>query len=140
MGKGELLEQLYAIKYSMERAQDRAAAKSKYDALQDILKRHRFAGHFIKRDIMAEMCQCYIYVESLNDRISEMEKRASAIMGILPSGLITSREYVDAAIDDVIMGRASSVEDVLFCYNQRRDVKRESFEVQRNQMEGRHGQ
>lgn len=122
----ELLKQLYALKHAMERRVDRNVAVSKYSLMENLIKKHPIKAFFLKKAIRKEMDILNERGISLDETIARLENESRDIIIALPSGLVSRREYVNAAIDDIVMGRATGVTGVAEMYKRRLQYYRKS--------------
>lgn len=126
MDKKELLEKLYMVKYHSERQHDYNIAEQEKKALDEFVKKHPVASLLIKRDIDRKKQRYADHQWLLEGVIDKLDKEAAGIEDLLPLMLRTESTYLDAAIDDLIMGRADNVEELIALFEKRQEMRMNS--------------
>ncbi len=126
MEKQTLLEQLYMVKYVHERRSEYAHMVSKCKMLESILKK-KWLGFGVRKDLKYRLQTCNENMRNMNSRINELNERSKDARAVLNSDLIQDAQYVNTAIDDLIMGRASDENGLNSLYTMRRNCYREDY-------------
>ena len=117
MDKDELLRELLNLKSAKILEEHKMGLDSLHGRLMDDarLSRNPFARHYMKHGLAKLDYDSWDY----GCRIREYLNACGKLQDMLPAGLSSCWKYIDYAIDDIMMGRAETVEDIVKLFYER---------------------